>query len=84
MKDITTASGFSATINELIFDDLELFDNLCALENRDYSVLRKTVERILGSDAKRLYDHVRTEDGRVPVTAVCSEIVEIVQLTAKK
>jgi hypothetical protein len=42
------------------------------------TLLPKLIKMILGDEQKKaLYDHVRGEDGRVSVTAVADEIVEI-------
>ena len=40
----------------------------------------QALKKLLGKDGKkRLYDHLRTEDGRVPASAVESSIMELFQ-----
>ena len=42
--------------------------------------MSRLVVKLLGKDGKkRLYDHLRTEDGRVPASAVESTIMELFQ-----
>ena len=42
--------------------------------------MSRLVVKLLGKDGKkRLYDHLRTEDGRVPASAVESAIMELFQ-----
>lgn len=73
-----TRSGFSFNVNDNIGDDIELLEDLTKLDKGDVTVLPEVLERILGDkQKKKLYDHVRTEDGRVPLTAVSDELAQI-------
>lgn len=73
-----TRSGFSFNVNDNIGDDIELLEDLTKLDKGDVTVLPEVLERILGDkQKKKLYDHVRTEDGRVPLTAVSNELAQI-------
>lgn len=75
-----TKSGFEYEISENVMDNMELVDIL-ADDQTDMSFrVSRITGMILGKDQKRrLYDHHRTEDGRVPVEAVYEDIGEIFQ-----
>lgn len=78
MAQIKTRSGFECEINEACLDDMELLDLIADLESGEsVQAYKGILDKILPNDKKRLYDHVRTEDGRVPITAVSSEITDI-------
>ena len=73
----TTASGFKFTVDQALLTDME-FVELAGEVQENGTLLPKLIKMILGDEQKKaLYDHVRGEDGRVSVTAVADEIVEI-------
>lgn len=73
-----TKSGFSYTISDNLGDDIELLENLTRLDKGEVVVLPDVLKKILGEKQKeKLYEHLRTEDGRVPITAVSEELAEI-------
>jgi hypothetical protein len=73
----TTASGFKFTVDPALLTDME-FVELAGEVQENGTLLPKLIKMILGDEQKKaLYDHVRGEDGRVSVTAVADEIVEI-------
>lgn len=78
MRNVTTKSGFSAELDESRLNDMELFDALTALDGGDMSVLPTVVGKIMGESKKALYDHVRAENGIVPIDRVTAEIRDIV------
>lgn len=79
MKKGKTASGFDFEIDENVLDDMELIDAMAASQGDDPTQISTVVIKIFGEDQrKRLYDHVRTDDGRVPVTEVANIITEII------
>lgn len=81
MTQITTSSGFACEVNEAALDDMELLELIEALEEREsVSAYRKIIDKILPGERQRLYEHVRTEDGRVPISAVSAEIADIFRL----
>lgn len=84
MRDVTTASGFSCRIDEAKFNDMELFEDLVALEGGQMRRLPSAVGKIMGEDKKRLYDHLRGPEGVVPMDAVLRELLEIVRLAGAK
>lgn len=72
-----TKSGFSYDIPENVFDNMELIDAIAESGENDLAVSR-VVKLLLGGEGrKKLYDHLRGEDGRVPVKAVVDTVVEI-------
>ena len=80
MKKGKTQSGFKYEIDEKVLDDMELIDAMAASQGDDPTQISTVVVKIFGADQrKRLYDHVRTEDGRVPVTEVANIITEIIE-----
>lgn len=78
----TTRSGFEFEVADDIINDMELFEALCDLDAGDARAVVPVCRIVLGGQKKALYDHLRTENGRVPVDKVSEEIFDI--LTALK
>ena len=58
---------------------MELIDAMAASQGEDPTQISVVIAKILGNDQKKkLYDHVRAEDGRVPVSKVADIITEII------
>ena len=75
-----TESGFSIELEESTLDNMEELDALSDLDEGNPLAMSRLVVKLLGKDGKkRLYDHLRTEDGRVPASAVESAIMELFQ-----
>ena len=75
-----TESGFSIELEESTLDNMEVLDALSDLDEGNPLAMSRLVVKLLGKDGKkRLYDHLRTEDGRVPAAAVESAIMELFQ-----
>lgn len=73
-----TKSGFAFSLDDNTMDNMELVDALAEMQSTNPLAVSRVVHMVLGSDQKRrLYDHVRGEDGRVSVKAVEQEIEEI-------
>lgn len=73
-----TKSGFSYTVSDDLGDDIELLEGLTRLDKGEVAVLPDVLRKILGEKQKeKLYEHLRTKDGRVPITSVSEELVEI-------
>lgn len=69
--------GFEYEIDESALDNMELLDVIVEVDENPTAV-SKLVRMILPDDQrKRLYDHLRTEKGNVPVMAVSEAITEI-------
>ena len=78
-----TKSGFEFAFDPARLDNMELLDALGELQQGgdDITVMTRLIDLMLGPGLKRqLYDHVRTEDGRVPVAAFSAEVTEIFNL----
>lgn len=75
-----TESGFSIELEESALGNMEVLDALSDLDEGNPLAMSRLVVKLLGKDGKkRLYDHLRTEDGRVPASAVESTIMELFQ-----
>ena len=72
-----TRSGFAFEVDEDVASDMELFEALCDLDDGDATAVVPVCRIILGKQKKALYDHLRTESGRVPVEKVYEEIADI-------
>lgn len=72
-----TSKGFKFEIDDKNLDNMELVECIAGVED-DPLLLPKVCDMLLGKEQKkRLYDHYRTEDGRVPIEAVSSALGEI-------
>ena len=72
-------SGFEFEIDEKVLDNMELVDAIAEADTNPLAVSR--VIRLLLGDQQRqkLYGHLRTADGNVPIQAVSGALVEIFQ-----
>lgn len=72
-----TSSGFEFQLEEHVLDNMELLDAIVEADENP-TVIPKIVNMVLGKEGKkRLYDHLRTEKGNVPIMAVASKVAEI-------
>ena len=72
-----TSSGFEFKIEEHVLDNMELLDAIVEADENP-AMIPKIVNMVLGKDGKkRLYDHLRTDKGNVPIMAVAAEVAEI-------
>lgn len=74
-----TKSGFEYNVSETVMNDMEVVDAIakCDSENSFEKMkgISELCKKIFGNDLKRVYDHVRTEDGRVPPDKLEEEIL---------
>jgi hypothetical protein len=71
-----TKSGFEFEIDRSVID-MELLDELADMQENP-ALTGRVLARLLGKDQKRaLYDHIRTEDGHVPIDKAAAELVDI-------
>ena len=78
LKGVTsTGYAFSLSVDRL--NDMELMDAFARLEDSDSPIqMSRVVTMFLGQEEKKkLYDHVRTKDGRVPMDALAEELSEM-------
>lgn len=79
-----TNSGFEFELSEETINNMELVDALAEASDDDPISVSRVVKLFLGDDLrKKLYDHLRNEQGRVPVAAVNTEVMEIFQAFGK-
>lgn len=79
-----TKSGFSFEIDDKALDDMELLEDLVAVDN-DLSKLPELLNKFLGVEQKKkLYDHVRTKKGNVPIKKVADLFMEILNTAGKE
>jgi hypothetical protein len=81
MIKATTRSGFEFELAESTADNMELVEVMAEIQDDGNPVaLATAVKLMLGADQqKALYNHVRTEDGRVPVAAIADAFTDIVK-----
>ena len=64
-----TSTGFEFEIDEQKLDDMEFMDALAEVDENPLK-FSKVMKMMLGEEQRqRLYDHLRNEDGRVPIEA---------------
>ena len=74
----TTQSGFAFQLNADALDNMELIDALAAVRKGEVAEVSTVGRMLLGADGYRaLYDHLRTEDDRVPISDVIQELDDI-------
>ena len=72
-----TSTGFEFDIEDERLDDMELVDIMEEIDENPL-LMPKLCKMLLGEEQKkRLYDHLRSEDGRVPIEATTNAIQEI-------
>lgn len=74
----TTKSGFSFSLPENAVDNMELIDALADSMDDDPLAVSRVCRLFLGEETRKsLYGHLRSEHGRVPVTAVVQELKDM-------
>lgn len=85
MIHVTTKSGFQFETSENLGDNMELLEALAEMDAGNILAMSRICKIVLGEDGKKkLYDHLRTEDGRVPVGDAVNAIKEIFEAAGKK
>lgn len=74
-----TKTGFEFSIDEDARNDMELLENIIAIEKGAYTAVPDVVVSLLGEEQKKkLYEHCRNKKtGRVPATKVFAEVGSI-------
>lgn len=79
MQKVITKSGFECLVDKKQMDDMELVDKIAEADAGNPLAVSAVIEKVLGKEQKaKLYNHIRNEDGRVPIEKVGEEIVEII------
>lgn len=72
-----TESGFEYEVSDAAMNNYELVEVLAEMDTNPL-LLPKLVKMLLGKEQKnKLLEHLRTEDGNVPIDALSAEITEI-------
>lgn len=71
-------NGFEYTVDEDVFNDMELIDAIRDSMGKDPTRVSDVVDKVLGDNKQKLYDLLRNEQGRVPADAVADSISEII------
>jgi hypothetical protein len=77
-----TQTGFEFSIDEKVADDMEFVDAVAdCMSGEDAKAtmgLSLVINKLFGmKEKKKLYDHCRTEDGRVPIEKLSAEITDM-------
>ena len=73
-----TNDGFEIELSEDALDDAELLDALGGMQDGNVFDMSRLTLRLLGKEGRtKLYDHLRTPDGRVPVAKVADALGEL-------
>ena len=73
-----TNDGFEIEMDEDALDDAELLDALGGMQDGDVFDMSHLTLRLLGKEGrKKLYNHLRTPAGRVPVAWVAAALGEL-------
>lgn len=85
MKKVKLDDGFTVSVEEDVMDDMELLDDLVKVDEGDGYAISRIVERILGGEEKKkLYEHLRNEKGKIPITVVVAAIRELFEKLGDK
>ena len=85
MIKVKTKSGFEAEIDENVINNMELVDALEDVSDSNPLAISKVCKLILGEKTrKKLYDHIRNKDGRVPIEDISKEIMDIFEAFGDK
>lgn len=80
-----TKSGFSFCIPKRRMQSMELMDALAEMQEENPLAISRVVKMLLGDDQrKKLYDHLRGEDGVVSAEDVGQAITEIFEAFGKE
>lgn len=78
MTEIKTSTGFEISVDESSVNDMELLDLVCRINEGETFCYSKMADKLLGIEGrKKLYDHLRNADGRVPINEFDRELTEI-------
>lgn len=73
-----TKSGFVYNVEDDAFDDYELLETICKVDNGNTSLIPKMLEDFLGKEqTDALKEHIRGQNGKVSAKKMSDEIAEI-------
>lgn len=80
-QEVKTSSGFQCEIDKSVLDDMEILDLLLEVEddpNNSIIYFNRILKKMMDKETRdRLYDHIRENNGRVPVSKFTEEFNEI-------
>ncbi len=80
MAHIVTKTGFEIDMTPDVFDDMEVFELIVEVDKGDATKLPALFGLIFTPEQKTaLYEHCRSENGRVPITAIAAEFAQIME-----
>lgn len=78
-KTITTTSGFKCSVKTEALDDMRVVELIAEMEENALA-LPRFLTLLLGDEQKeKLYKHIETKDGRVPMDPLQAEVAEIIE-----
>lgn len=81
MIQVKLKHGFTCELPDDVMDNMELVDALAEGDENNPLALTRICKLIYGDKIrKELYDSLRTEDGRVPITAIAEAVKETFEL----
>lgn len=83
VKTVTTKSGYTVSVDEEKLDDMRFVDALAELKDDGLALPRVMGMIFTAEDKKRLYEHVSTDDGRVPIEKTTAEFCEVLRALEK-
>ena len=78
MIKVKTESGFECEINENVLDDVEILEVFAELDDGNLTHIATAARKLLRGEYKRLCDHIRTTDDRVPLSDLAREMTDII------
>lgn len=88
MIEVITKTGFKTKVPKNVMNDMEVVDAIVLSESENELERMKAVsvlsKKLFGKDLKKLYEHLRTEDGRVPADAIELEVVDVFESFGKE
>lgn len=88
MIKVITKTGFEVEVSENVMNDMEVVDAIAMCDSKDNYEKVKGISILCGKifreNKDAVYNHVRTEDGRVPTDAIEKEILDIFDAIGKE
>lgn len=82
---VKTESGFECDINTNALNDMRMLDDLVELDKGNATVYPRVVSKLIAPDDKeRLYKHIETKDGIVPIDKFGVELTEIFKAVSEQ
>ncbi len=74
----TTKTGFGFEVDETAVNDMEIIDAFVEIADGDPTPYNRVIKKLFDKEqVKALYDHVRDENGRVPIDKIATEINDV-------